>query len=114
MCGTTLCTASAATVGTAFNLSDAELMLCFWAGKVEDLGSGEYKAHFTATAAGSYAVSASVHGTSITGSPFVATVNAVEVDAACSCAAGDGVLSARSGHPVSLLPSNAKDAHRQE
>ena len=73
------------------------------AGKVEDLGSGEYRAHFTATLAGSYAVSASVNGTSIAGSPFVANVSAVEVDAACSYAAGDGVLSARSGHPVSLL-----------
>ena len=73
------------------------------AGKVEDLGSGEYRAHFTATLAGSYAVSASVNGTSIAGSPFVADVSAVEVDAACSYAAGNGVLSARSGHPVGLL-----------
>lgn len=76
------------------------------AGKAEDLGNGEYRAHFTATVAGSYAVSASVHGTSIAGSPFVANVSAVEVDAACSYAAGDGVLSARSGLLVGLLPSN--------
>ena len=73
------------------------------AGKVEDLGSGEYKAFFTATAAGSYAVSASLNGTAIAGSPFTANVTAVDVEAACSYAAGDGLLCARSGHLVSIL-----------
>ena len=70
------------------------------AGKVEDLGSGEYQAHFTATVAGSYSVSASLNGIGVAGSPFAANVSAVEVDAACSYAAGDGVLDARSGHLV--------------
>ena len=73
------------------------------AGKVEDLGSGEYKAFFTAAAAGSYAVSATLNGTNIAGSPFAAHVTAVEVEAACCCATGDGVLSARSGHVVSTF-----------
>lgn len=39
-------------------------------------------------------------GQNIAGSPFAATVTAVEVDAACSYAAGDGVTAACSGHPV--------------
>lgn len=72
-------------------------------GKVEDLGSGEYKAYFTATVAGKYSVSACFNGSNIAGSPFAANVVPVEVDAACSFAAGDGVLCARSGHPVSSL-----------
>lgn len=75
-----------------------------FAGKVEDLGSGEYRAHFTATVAGSYAVSASLNGTGVAGSPFAAIVSAAEVDAACSYAAGDGVLGACSGHLVGVLP----------
>lgn len=74
------------------------------AGKVEDLGSGEYRAHFTATVAGSYAVYTSLNGTGVAGSPFAANVSAAEVDAACSYAAGDGVHGACSGHPVGILP----------
>ena len=70
------------------------------AGKVEDLDSGEYRAYFTATAAGSYAVSAMLEGHNSAGSPFTARVTAVEVDAACSYAAGNGVIDACSGHLV--------------
>ena len=70
------------------------------AGKVKDLDSGEYLAYFTATAAGSYAVSVTLGGQNIAGSPFPATVTPVEVDAGCSCAGGDGILGARSGHLV--------------
>ena len=81
--------------------SDANALCCHGrAGKVEDLGSGEYKAHFTATVAGSYTVSASLNGVGVAGSPFAAIVSAVEVDAACSYATGDGVLGARSGYLV--------------
>ena len=40
-------------------------------------------------------------GQNIAGSPFAATVTAVEVDAGCSYAAGDGVTAACSGHLVS-------------
>ena len=68
------------------------------AGRVEDLDSGEFKVHFVATAAGTYDVS--VMGQSIAGSPFAATVSAVEVDAACSSAAGAGVTGVCSGHVV--------------
>lgn len=74
-------------------------------GKVEDLGSGEYKAYVTATAAGSYTVSASLNGVNIAGGPFAAEVTAVEVEAACSYATGDGVVGARSGCLVSKLSS---------
>ena len=70
---------------------------------MEDLGSGEYKAYFTATAAGNYSVSACLNGSNIAGSPFAAEVASVEADAACSFAAGDGVLCARSGHSVSII-----------
>ncbi|DBA83503.1 TPA: hypothetical protein ACH3X2_006431 [Trebouxia sp. C0005] len=72
-------------------------------GKVEDLDSGEYRAYFTATVAGNYAVSAMLKGQNIAGSPFAATVTAVEVDAACSYAAGDGVTAACSGHPARIV-----------
>ena len=70
------------------------------AGKVKDLDSGEYLAYFTATAAGSYAVSVTLGGQNIAGSPFLATVTPVEVDAGCSYAVGDAVVGARSGHLV--------------
>ena len=70
------------------------------AGKVKDLDSGEYLAYFAATAAGSYAVSVTLGGQNIAGSPFLATITPVEVDAGCSYVAGDGVVAARSGHLV--------------
>ncbi|KAL0032084.1 hypothetical protein WJX77_004214 [Trebouxia sp. C0004] len=72
-------------------------------GKVEDLDSGEYRAYFTATVAGSYAVSAMLKGCNIAGSPFAAAVTAVEVDAGCSYAAGDGVTAACSGHLARIV-----------
>lgn len=85
-------------------------LLCI-AGKVEDLDSGEYRAYFSATVAGSYAVSAMLKGKNIAGSPFAATVTAVEVDAGCSYAAGDGVTAACSGHPVraTSLPCHMRE-----
>ncbi len=55
-----------------------------------------------------------LHGQNIAGSPFSATVTAVEVDAGCSYAAGDGVTAARSGHLVSPAQSAALHVmHRQ-
>ena len=70
-------------------------------GQAEDLDSGEYKAYFRATKAGSYAVSATLGGQNIAGSPFAAVVTAVETNAGCSYVCGAGVTAACSGQLVS-------------
>ncbi len=52
-------------------------------------------------------------GQNIAGSPFAATVTAVEVDAGCSYAAGDGVTAACSGHLVraTSMPCHMRGGH---
>jgi len=57
------------------------------AGLVEDLGMGEYRAAFSATAAGVYVVAVQHGGRNIAGSPFTAAVAP-----AAGCAATSAVL----------------------
>lgn len=57
------------------------------AGLVEDLGTGEYRAAFSATAAGVYVVAVQHGGRNIAGSPFTAAVAPAAVCAATSAVA---------------------------
>ena len=57
------------------------------AGVVEDLGTGEYRAAFRATAAGVYVVAVQLGGRNIAGSPFAAAVAPAGVCAATSIVA---------------------------
>ena len=57
------------------------------AGVVEDLGTGEYRAAFSATAAGVYVVAVQLGSRNIAGSPFAAAVAPAGVCAATSAVA---------------------------
>ncbi|KAK9845317.1 hypothetical protein WJX81_003385 [Elliptochloris bilobata] len=57
------------------------------AGLVEDLGTGEYRAAFRATAAGVYVVAVQLGGRNIAGSPFAAAVTPASVCATTSTVA---------------------------
>ncbi|KAK9829410.1 hypothetical protein WJX72_005680 [[Myrmecia] bisecta] len=67
-------------------------------GKVEDLGNGEYKSSFSATAAGSYSVSVMHEGSNIAGSPFTANVAPAAISPARCYVDGSGISAARAGH----------------
>lgn len=70
------------------------------AGKVEDLGTGEYRARFTATAAGSYSVAVRLGGQNVSGSPFCAEVAAAAIAADCSYVVQEGLEHGVSGSQV--------------
>lgn len=69
-------------------------------GKVEDLGTGEYRAGFTATSAGTYAVSIRQKGQNIAGSPFPAEVVHTAIDADSSYVVQEGIERGVSGVQV--------------
>lgn len=71
------------------------------AGKVVDLGTGEYTAKFTATSAGAYSVSIKHQGSNIAGSPFPAEVLHTSIAADCSYVVQEGLEKAVSGQQVS-------------
>lgn len=63
------------------------LVLTTPAGLVEDLGTGEYRAAFSATATGVYVVAVQLGGRNVAGSPFAAAVVPAGVCAATSAVA---------------------------
>ena len=73
------------------------------AGKVEDLGTGEYMAKFTAPSAGAYQVSIRHKGSNIAGSPFPAEVLPSSIAADCSYVVQEGLEKAVSGQQVTGL-----------
>ena len=73
-------------------------LLC--AGRVVDLGTGEYTAKFTATSAGAYSVSIQHNGCNIAGSPFPAEVLHTGIAADCSYVVQEGLERAVSGQQV--------------
>ncbi|MCJ1358454.1 MAG: hypothetical protein MMC33_008454 [Icmadophila ericetorum] len=70
------------------------------AGRVVDLGTGEYTAKFTATSAGAYSVSIKHNGCNIAGSPFPAEVLHTGIAADCSYVVQEGLERAVSGQQV--------------
>ena len=77
-------------------------MIWTWlcAGRVVDLGTGEYTAKFTATSAGAYSVSIKHNGCNIAGSPFPAEVLHTGIAADCSYVVQEGLERAVSGQQV--------------
>ncbi len=73
------------------------------AGKVLDLGTGEYTAKFTATSAGTYSISIRHQGGNIAGSPFPAEVLHTSIAADCSYVAQEGLERAVSGQQVNRI-----------
>lgn len=74
------------------------------AGKVVDLGTGEYMAKFTAPSAGNYQVSIQHKGGNIAGSPFPAEVLHSSIAADCSYVVQEGLEKAVSGQQVTGPP----------
>jgi len=80
---------------------------------VEDLGTGEYRARFTATAAGSYSVAVRLGGQNVSGSPFSAEVAAATIAADCSYVVQEGLEQGISGsqvQPCSACQSSSRCA----
>lgn len=83
------------------NLSRNEVSIQYApAGKVEDMGTGEYRARFTATSAGTYSVSIQHKGENIAGSPFPAEVRHSVIDADSSYVVQEGIERGISGVQV--------------
>ena len=85
-------------------------MCLLGAGKVMDLGTGEYTAKFTGTSAGAYSVSIKHQGSNIAGSPFPAEVLHTSIAADCSYVVQEGLEKAVSGQQVSLSPVGGHSA----
>ena len=86
------------------NICTCSKMRLLGAGKVVDLGTGEYTAKFTATSAGAYSVSIKHQGSNIAGSPFPAEVLHTSIAADCSYVVQEGLEKAVSGQQVSKRP----------
>ncbi|CAL8470627.1 g10169 [Coccomyxa elongata] len=71
-------------------------------GKVEDLGTGEYRARFMATAAGAHSVWVQHKGQNIAGSPFSAEVAHSTIAADCSYVVQEGLERGVTGSQVSF------------
>lgn len=69
-------------------------------GKVEDLGTGEYRARFMATAAGTHSVWLQHKGQNIAGSPFTAEVAHSAIAADCSYVVQEGLERGVTGSQV--------------
>lgn len=73
------------------------------AGKVEDLGTGEYRARFEATAAGTHSVWVQHREHNIAGSPFTAEVAHTAIAADCSYVVQEGLERGVSGSQVHMF-----------
>ena len=73
---------------------------CARVGKVEDLGTGEYRARFAAMAAGTHSVWVQHKGHNIAGSPFTAEVAHAAIAADCSYVVQEGLERGVSGAQV--------------